>query len=190
MTDTRASWRDTYLEMARTLARMRADCTRRKVGAIIFEPSNGDLIEPGYNGAPRGMPGCLSAGACPRGQHYELMGVVTFNSEDFSRVGQPNGMGTCGGCGAPWPCDGSVEPGSSYDTGKGSCIAVHAEANALLRAGRRARGMIMVVTEKPCDGCMRLCRGASLDAVIWPAENGKGFDFKRFPGPSLKSVFD
>lgn len=188
MTDTRATWRDTYLAMARTLARMRADCTRRKVGAIIFDVNSGYQISSGYNGAPRGLPGCLSAGACPRGQHYEKQGVVVFSFSSHEKVGDSKGMGDCGGCGEPWPCSSSVEPSSSYDTGPGSCIAIHAEANALLRAGPKARGMVMVVTEKPCDGCFKLCRGAGLDAVIWPGE--KGFDFQRFPAPPMRSVFD
>jgi dCMP deaminase len=187
----RAAWRDTYLEMARVLAEMRADCTRRKVGAIVFEPDTGYQISSGYNGAPRGLPGCLSDGACPRGQHYEQMGIVTFNSADFSRVGRPNGMGVCGGCGAVWPCGESVAPSSSYDTGPGSCIAIHAEANALLRAGPKARGMIMVVTEKPCDGCLKLCRGAGLDCVLWPSGSlNVPFDYEQFPKPSMKFVFD
>jgi dCMP deaminase len=188
VTDHRASWRDTYLEMAKVLARMRADCTRRKVGAIIFDPDSGDMIEPGYNGAPRGMPGCLSAGACPRGQHYEQQRTVVFNSHDPSMIGQQVGGGECGGCGEKWPCSSSVAPSSSYDTGPGTCIAIHAEANALLRAGRRSRGMVMVVTEKPCDGCMRLCRGARLDMVIWP-EDAK-FGWERFSKPVSGAVFD
>jgi dCMP deaminase len=187
VTDTRAPWRDTYLEMARVLAEMRADCTRRKVGAIIFEPSTGYQVSSGYNGAPRGMPGCLSDGACPRGQHYEVKGVIVASTHRPEEIGKKRGMGDCI-CGQRWPCGESVAPSSSYDTGPGSCIAIHAEANALLRAGPKARGMIMVVTEKPCDGCLKLCRGAALDCVLWPAE--KGFDWERFPAPPMKSVFD
>lgn len=45
---------------------LRADCTRRRVGAVIMDPQN-RVVSTGYNGAPSGEPGCLS-GACPRGQ--------------------------------------------------------------------------------------------------------------------------
>lgn len=46
---------------------LRADCTRRRVGAVIVD-AFGRVIGTGRNGAPPGRPGCLSQGACPRGQ--------------------------------------------------------------------------------------------------------------------------
>jgi dCMP deaminase len=174
------------MKMAKVLADERADCTRRKVGACIFNPQDGDVIKFGYNGAPRGMPGCLSAGACPRGQHYEKMGVVAFNSHEPWRVGDPNGMGECFTCGEPWPCSSAVPPSSSYDTGKGTCIAIHAEANALLRAGERAKFMSMVVTAEPCDGCLKLIRGAQIWHVYWPEGE---HDFEPKP-PTHSFVYD
>lgn len=48
-------------------ASLRADCTRRQVGAAIFD-IHGRCVATGRNGAPSGYPGCLSEGACPRGQ--------------------------------------------------------------------------------------------------------------------------
>lgn len=65
-----------------------------------------------------------------------------------------------------------VPPGSSYDTGPGSCIAIHAEANALLDAGRLARGGWLLVSEEPCDGCLRLARGARIETVSWVDSRG------------------
>jgi len=59
--------RDAYgLEVAAAVAR-RADCTRRQVGAVIVSP-DGSIVATGYNGLSAGLPGCASAGACPRGR--------------------------------------------------------------------------------------------------------------------------
>jgi len=72
-----------------------------------------------------------------------------------------------------------VEPGSSYDTGPGECIAVHAEANALLDAGRRlSEGSTLYTTEKPCDGCLKLIQGAGIKRVVWPGGEQR-FKYKR-----------
>lgn len=133
MTDTRPSWDDYFLGIARAVAE-RADCTRRKVGAVVVDPQH-RILATGYNGAPAGEPGCLTAGACPRGR------------ESLQ----------------------SVSPGSSYDTGPGSCIAVHAEANALLYAdGWHLRGATLYCTEEPCGGCARLIAGAGIAHVVTP----------------------
>ncbi|MFC9974332.1 deoxycytidylate deaminase [Spirillospora sp. NPDC127200] len=62
-----------------------------------------------------------------------------------------------------------VEPGSSYDTGPGTCHAVHAEANALLYAGRDGTsGSTLYLTTEPCDGCWRLIHAAGISRVVWP----------------------
>ena len=129
----RPDWDTYFLAIAKAVA-ARADCTRRQVGAVIVDPHH-RIISTGYNGAPAGAPGCMTAGACPRG----LLGVE------------------------------AVAPGSSYDTGPGACIAVHAEANALLYAdGARTRGATLYCTDKPCEGCWRLIRGAGIATVVAP----------------------
>lgn len=115
-------------------ASVRAECTRRLVGAIVLD-SGGRIVGAGYNGAPAGKPSCLD-GACPRA------------SSD-------------------------VAPGSSYDTGPGSCIAIHAEANALLDAGRLARGGQLMVSSAICDGCLRLAQGARIAWVHCRKNNGE-----------------
>lgn len=131
MAAARPGWDQYFLQISDAVAK-RADCTRRQVGAVIVGPDR-QIISTGYNGAPAGRPGCLTAGACPRGQ--------LTKSE--------------------------VAPGSSYDTGAGACIALHAEQNAVIRAGTRAVGSHMYITDEPCDGCKRLIEGAGIMHVIW-----------------------
>lgn len=76
------------------------------------------------------------------------------------------------GCASAGACPrghSDVAPGSSYDTGAGSCIAIHAEANALLYAdGHRTRGATLYCTDEPCDGCARLIAGAGITRVVYP----------------------
>lgn len=69
--DNRPSWDEYGLEVARTAA-LRADCTRRKVGAALMLPDH-SIVVSGYNGGPSKGPSCL-AGECPRGRltHAQL----------------------------------------------------------------------------------------------------------------------
>lgn len=115
-------------------ASARADCTRRKVGAVILD-INHRVVGVGYNGAPSGEPGCLTANACPRGR---------MSTDE-------------------------IAPMSSYDTGAGSCIAVHAEQNAVLDAPPwQRKGGTLYVTCAPCDGCWRMIQGSGVARVVWP----------------------
>lgn len=61
-----------------------------------------------------------------------------------------------------------ILPGSSYDTGPGACIALHAEQNAIIRAGLNCRKSILYVTDEPCDGCDRLIQGSGIIRVVYP----------------------
>lgn len=130
----RPGWDDYFLGIAEAVA-ARADCTRRRVGAVIVKDHR--IVSTGYNGALPEQPGCLS-GACPRATS-------------------------------------DVPHGSSYDTGPGMCIAVHAEANALLYADRdKCEGATMYLTCEPCDGCQRLIWAAGISTVRYP--------YPEFPG--------
>ena len=59
----RPSWDEYGLTLARAVA-TRADCSRRRVGAVILDKEH-RVVGAGYNGAPSGKIGCLSGG-CPR----------------------------------------------------------------------------------------------------------------------------
>ncbi|QMP84405.1 deoxycytidylate deaminase [Streptomyces phage Dagobah] len=83
--------------------------------------------------------------------------------------------------GAPSCLDGAcpralsgVPAGSSYDTGPGACIAVHAELNALLDVSDRSRldGATLYVTAEPCDGCLKILGNTEIDAVVYLDEEG------------------
>lgn len=64
----------------------------------------------------------------------------------------------------------NVPPGSSYDTGPGKCIAVHAELNALLDVDDRSRleGATLYITDAPCDGCKKIIGVTAISDVVWP----------------------
>jgi dCMP deaminase len=132
--DRRPDWDEWGLGLAHAVA-TRADCSRRKVGAVLMTRDH-TVVATGYNGAPPRARGCLQGG-CPRAHS-------------------------------------DVPPGSSYDTGPGSCIAIHAEQNALLRASwDEQAGSTLYITDAPCDGCWRLIRGSRVARVVWPGGEAK-----------------
>lgn len=146
----------------------KADCTRRQVGAMIFDADT-HVVSAGRNGSPPGKPGCASDGACPRGRQT---GVQICDA--CLGTGQLLGKSLTRDCSH---CDGTgrsgVAPGSSYDTGAGSCIAIHAEVNALARAPwERIAGGTLAITDEPCDGCKRIIQAYPLARVIWPSGDG------------------
>lgn len=63
----------------------------------------------------------------------------------------------------------TVPAGSSYDTGEGACIAIHAEQNALLYAGQKGcKDNTLYITDRPCDGCWRFIRASGVSRTVWP----------------------
>ena len=74
--DTRISWDEYFMEMAK-LAAKRSTCLRSQVGAVIVQDKH--VIATGYNGAPKGIPHCAELGGCyreqnniPSGERHEL----------------------------------------------------------------------------------------------------------------------
>jgi dCMP deaminase len=85
--------------------------------------------------------------------------------------GSPPGGGSCEQGDCPRSVSG-VEPGSSYDTGPGSCIAVHGEANAVIYAGRAGcKDAILYLTHEPCEGCKKLIEAAGIQEVVYDIPN-------------------
>lgn len=80
--------------------------------------------------------------------------------------GAPAGMDGCGTC--PRRVS-DVRPGSEYDSGVGRCVAVHAEANALLYCDREDLvGATLYITRQPCYACEKLIAAAGITEVIHP----------------------
>ncbi len=193
--------RDAYgLKLAEAAA-LRADCTRRQVGAVIIAP-DGSVVSTGYNGLSSGLPGCASAGACPRGQ--------MAYPEPPIQVGQPDPTGgpfarMTDYCGKTihveddvWTCTQDVgdhlwhiagdgdevchvwteaptQPGDvSYEST--GCRAVHAEVNAILRGRGRegCAGATIYVTDTPCFHCSVVIEGAGIVRVVTPTTEDEG----------------
>lgn len=161
----------------------RGECVRRRVGAVITD-TEGRIVAAGYNGAAPGARSCLD-GACPRGQHMRRSGYADTECPGYQWGAECRGDCTGRGhpgvlrdgicvCGAPWPCARAVEPGSSYATGPGACISVHAELNALLDVSDRSRlmGAEMWVTAKPCDACLRIIWNTRIERVTYLDDEG------------------
>jgi dCMP deaminase len=151
----RPGWDEYFLGIARAVA-ARADCTRRQVGAVIVDEDH-RILATGYNGSEPGGPSCLK-GECPRGRHYP--GKERWPDGDTR-------IDVCA-CGKDWPCPDAVAPGSSYDTGAGTCHSTHAESNALLFARASVKGATLFVTSDPCGGCSRLIKSAGIARVVTP----------------------
>lgn len=77
----RPDW-DTYFLMIADAVSVRADCTRRQVGAVIVKDNR--IRATGYNGGRAGGPSCL-AGQCPRGlaSREEVPGYAEDNPTSY-----------------------------------------------------------------------------------------------------------
>lgn len=143
----RPSWDTWALGVAEAVS-TRADCTRSKVGAVLLSRSH-RVLSVGYNGAPSGIPGCASAGNCPRGRHYQ------YRPDELSIPG-------CA-CGNYWPCEHASEPASDY----ANCIATHAERNAIEHAPPEALpGSTLYSTREPCPACSTLIAACGIARVV------------------------
>lgn len=145
----RPSWDAYFLAGAQWVA-TRADCTRAQVGAILVNAAH-EVRGTGYNGAPAGVPGCASAGSCPRGKHYRTTNLAE--------------VAWCA-CGyGDWPCPKASAPDSDY----ANCVADHAERNAIRHADpRELPGSTLYVTREPCPQCWTLIRASGIARVVTP----------------------
>ena len=61
----------------------------------------------------------------------------------------------------------SAVPGSDYENT--ACIALHAEVNAIVYAGRdKTLGATLYITDEPCYMCQRVIEAAGIERVVTP----------------------
>ncbi|ASZ75469.1 dCMP deaminase [Mycobacterium phage Kimona] len=83
--------------------------------------------------------------------------------------GAPAGMPGCGDC--PRRLSG-VASRTDYNSGAGKCVAVHAEANALLYCNREDLvGASIYITRPPCPDCEKLINAVGIWGVHWLTED-------------------
>lgn len=81
--------------------------------------------------------------------------------------GAPSGLRNCSDGGCPRAAT-SVGHGSPY----GNCVAVHAEANALLHSDRSARiSGTLYVNGPPCWDCAKLIASSGIKTVVYKPDN-------------------
>lgn len=81
--------------------------------------------------------------------------------------GVPKGFPHCVDGGCP-RASGDAPPGSQY----GNCLAIHAEANALLHSdySARAGGVTLYINGPPCWDCAKLITNAGILRVVYIAD--------------------
>jgi dCMP deaminase len=102
---------------------------------------------------------------CERRQYVAFVIDPAGRVVGFGYNGSPPGRPHC----AEAPCPrlhSDVPHGSRYDVGEGRCIAVHAEANALLFSTQSREGCTLYVNGPPCADCAKLIAAAGIKRVV------------------------
>lgn len=137
----RPDWDEYFLNIA-IAASARADCTRAQHGAVTVD-KHGRVISLGYNGAPSGQPGCLSAGACPRGQLTAEQ--IPHNGGGYD---DPHSPAYC------------------------IAVHAETNA-ILLSERSRLDGGTIYVTGEPCHGCWKIISATPLARAVWKTKAGE-----------------
>lgn len=130
----RPSW-DAYFMLLASLASMRSNCMKRRVGAVLVRDKR--VVSTGYNGTPRGVKNCAEGGCTRCNSHSDgfFLPVAGGTANDEAR-----------------------QTRDQYAMGQGldECVCLHAEENALLEAGReRVSGGGTTGAVLYCNTCVR-----------------------------------
>jgi dCMP deaminase len=176
---TRPSWDETWLSVARTIAR-RSLCSRDQVGAVVVSATN-RLLETGYNGPPAGFQTDLQPCTewCPR-TNPEPTGWRAIDGGPDISLEYENGKiyaVMSGGQVRHIASDETLrrmgfQPIFELEKDYSDCPALHAEANALMRGDRVAReGGTIYTTSHVCMGCAKLIANSGLEYVVIGAQH-------------------
>lgn len=106
-------------------------------------------------------------GDCVRAQH----GAVIVKNHKIVATGY-NGApsGSPNSCGATGDCPRNHDPDAQHSQGQyDTCIATHAESNALMRASwEEMKDATIYITGKPCPGCTKLINSSGITRVVTP----------------------
>lgn len=95
--------------------------------------------------------------------HRARVGAVVVKDKRIRATGYNGAPAGKPGCATCPRRTADVEPGSDYT----NCVAVHAEANALLYCDRTDLiGATLYVTREPCYGCTKLIAGSGVARVV------------------------
>ena len=100
---------------------------------------------------------------CSKRQYFCI--IVSWDGSVISTGynGAPAGMQNCNDGGCPHSSETPSERANDYNT----CVAIHAEENALLRADwSRLFGGTLYVNGLPCFGCAKKIAGTTLTRVV------------------------
>lgn len=103
--------------------------------------------------------------SCSRRQYFAVVLSADRRVVGTGYNGAPPGLVHCvdGGCPRGLTVAGEVGHGAPY----GNCVAIHAEANALLYSDRTARlGGTIIINGPPCFDCSKLIAGSGLRRLV------------------------
>ncbi|GAA5869057.1 hypothetical protein JCM3774_002462 [Rhodotorula dairenensis] len=153
----RPSW-DTYFMLLASLASLRSNCMKRRVGAVLVREKR--VVSTGYNGTPRGVRNCGEGGCGRCNSHGDGWGdaedALPPAIQDDVFAASANGPPTCGSSAKlRTPAKNLSRVGEALD----ECLCLHAEENALLEAGRErvsgggTEGAVLYCNTCPCLRC-------------------------------------
>jgi deoxycytidylate deaminase len=179
---TRPDWYPYFLEIAHVVAK-RGSCARRKVGCVLVS-EDWKILSTGYNGPPSGLPNCIDQEL----SNPDLMvqgKIATPNvqkavkearkqcQEMFSKDSAPTLPSQLENVSKGLDSSPSVIcSGASYESGEGldSCIAVHAETNALIQCSDYRLIRYAFCTVSPCIHCIKALLNTPCEIIVFGEE--------------------
>jgi len=129
---------------------------------------------------------CMAHRGTCRRRNY---GAVIFDANNClvssGYTGAPVGFPHCTEASACWREKNNIPSGSNYE----KCRSIHAEMNALVQAGSRARGCLLflagidggplqtLIDAAPCYICMKLIVNACISRVYALQADGRSIDY-------------